>query len=101
MNVQNLKEIKNYIEKAKIVTYTENKYSHWTIGGIEMYSLYPNLEAAMAKRGVSIGNLAELIGCSEEIVHLKMRGVREWSLLDAVTICRYLQYPDLKTLFLR
>lgn len=66
-----------------------------------MNSLYPYLDAAMVTRGVSIGDLAETIERSEEIVHLKLRGVCEWSLLEAVTICRYLQYPDLKKLFLR
>lgn len=66
-----------------------------------MDSLYPNLQAEMVTRGLSIGNLAEIIGRSEEIVHLKLRGVREWSLSEAVAICRYLQYHDLKKLFLR
>lgn len=66
-----------------------------------MDSLYPNLCAAMEKRGVSIGNLAEIIGRSEEIVHLKLKGVLEWSLSEAVTICRYLQYHDIKQLFLQ
>lgn len=66
-----------------------------------MTSLYPNLDAAMAAQGVSIENLAETIGRSEEIVRLKLQGVQEWSLSEAVTICRYLQYHDLKHLFLR
>jgi DNA-binding Xre family transcriptional regulator len=66
-----------------------------------MNSLFPNLSAAMKRRGVSIKNLADVIGLSEEIVHLKMRGVREWTLLEALTICRYLEYPDFRGLFLR
>ena len=66
-----------------------------------MDSLYPNLNESMTARGISIGNLAEIIGRSEEIVHLKLRGVRDWTLSEAVAICRYLQYPDLKKLFLR
>lgn len=66
-----------------------------------MYSLYPNLGAAMDARGLSIRNISEIIGRSEIVVHLKMRGIQEWSLSEAVAICRYLQYPDLKTLFLR
>ena len=66
-----------------------------------MYSLYPNLGAAMEARGLSTRNLAEIIGRSEVIVHLKLIGLREWSLSEAVAICRYLQYPDLKKLFLR
>lgn len=66
-----------------------------------MDSLFPNLRAAMKQRGASIKNLADLLGLSEEIVHLKMRGVREWTLKEALEVCRYLQYPDFKTLFLR
>ena len=66
-----------------------------------MTSLYPNLDAAMAAQKVTARDLGKAIGCSEEIVHLKLRGVREWSLLEAVTICRYLQYNDLKKLFLQ
>lgn len=66
-----------------------------------MDSLYPNLNAEMEAHHVSIENLAKIIGRSEEIVQLKLRGVREWSLMEAVKICRYLQYPDLKKLFLR
>ena len=66
-----------------------------------MHSLYPNLDTEMETQGVSIRNLAEIIGRSEEIVNLKLKGIQEWSLFEAVTICRYLQYPDLKKLFLR
>lgn len=66
-----------------------------------MDSLYPNLSAIMDNRGVSIQNLAEIIGRSEEIVHLKLIGVRQWDLSEAVSICRYFNYPDLRTLFVR
>lgn len=66
-----------------------------------MDSLYPNLDAAMAARGVSVGKLAEIVGRSEEIVHLKLIGVRDWTLSEALAICRYLQYPDFRKLFLR
>lgn len=85
----------------KIVTYTKNKHSHGNEGGVKMDSLYPNLQATMKERGASIKNLAEVIGLSEEIVHLKMRGVRDWTLLEALAICRYLHYPDFRNLFLR
>lgn len=66
-----------------------------------MNSLYPNLDAAMAARGVSVWKLAEIVGRSEEIIHLKLRGVQDWTLSEALAICRYLQYPDFKKLFLR
>jgi DNA-binding Xre family transcriptional regulator len=66
-----------------------------------MDSLFPNLQAIMAQRGASIKNIADILGLSEEIVHLKMRGVRDWTLLEALEICRYLHYPDLRFLFLR
>ena len=66
-----------------------------------MDSLYPNLNMAMEKHDLSIGNLAKIIGRSEKIVQLKLRGVQEWTLTEAVTICRYFQCHDLKKLFLR
>jgi DNA-binding Xre family transcriptional regulator len=68
---------------------------------MKMDSLFPTLQAAMKQRGASIKNLADVIGLSEEVVHLKMRGVREWTLLEALAICRYLHYPDFRSLFLR
>lgn len=64
-----------------------------------MDSLYPNLDAAMEKHGITTKTIAEIICRSEEIVNLKLRGVMDWSLSEALAICRYLQYPDLKTLF--
>jgi hypothetical protein len=66
-----------------------------------MKTVYPNLHQAMLDRGVTVNQIAEAISQSEEIVYLKLLGVREWNLLEAVTICRLLQYPDLKQLFLR
>ena len=66
-----------------------------------MRTVYPNLWATMEQRGTSIKNIADLIGVSEEIVHLKLRGVRDWTLSEALAICRYLHYPDFRNLFLR
>ena len=62
---------------------------------------YPNLQKAMRERKVTVGDLSRVTGVSEEIIYLKLQGIREWSILEATAICRYLQYPDLKTLFLR
>lgn len=66
-----------------------------------MNSLFPNLQAAMERRGASIKDLADAIGLSEEIATLKMRGAQEWTLSEALAICRYLHCPDLRNLFLR
>ena len=66
-----------------------------------MRTVYPNLQAAMSDEGVSVHDLSELLGKSEEIVKLKLMGIRDWSLNEAVTICRYLLHPDLRVLFLR
>ena len=66
-----------------------------------MRIVYPNLQEAMNDRGVSAKDLAALIDHSEEIVQLKLQGVREWTLVEAIMICRYLQCPDLRKLFLR
>ena len=101
VNVQIIGHNQNYIEKTKTVNYTENKYSHRNEGGIKMDSLYPNLSSEMEAHGLSIESLAKIIGRSEKIVRLKLRGVQEWTLSEAVAICRYLQCHDLKKLFLR
>ena len=66
-----------------------------------MNSLFPNLHTAMEKRGVTTANLAKAIGRSEVIVQLKMKGVLDWTLVEALTICQYLHCTDLKLLFLR
>ena len=66
-----------------------------------MNSLFPNLQAAMEQRGVSNKDIADVIGLSEEVVRLKMRGIRDWKLTEALAICRYLHYPDFRNLFLR
>lgn len=63
--------------------------------------VFPNLMAAMKRRGVTVENLADAIGLSTEIVQLKMQGIREWTLLEALSVCRYLHYPDFHKLFLR
>lgn len=63
--------------------------------------LYPILQKTLETKGVSIESLAVIAGCGEKQVQLKLMGVLEWSLTEAVEICRYLQYPDIKTLFLR
>jgi DNA-binding Xre family transcriptional regulator len=66
-----------------------------------MNSLFPNLVAAMEQRGVSNKNLAEAIGLSEDVVSFKMQGVVDWTLVEALTICQFLRFTDLKLLFLR
>jgi DNA-binding Xre family transcriptional regulator len=100
-NVQIIGQIKNYIEKANFVNYTNSKYADGHKGGMEMNSLFPNLQAAMEQRGVSSKDIADVIGLSEEIVRLKMRGIRDWKLTEALAICRYLHHPDFHNLFLR
>ena len=66
-----------------------------------MQCVYTNLSIAMREQDVSVKDLAVLIDKSEEIVCLKLQGIREWTLSEAIAISRYLQYPDFKKLFLR
>lgn len=66
-----------------------------------MNSLFPHLVAAMEQRGVSNKNLADAIGLSEDVVMFKMQGVLDWTLVEALAVCRYLHFTDLKLLFLR
>lgn len=66
-----------------------------------MNSLFPNLVAAMEQRGVSNKNLADAIGLSEDTVMFKMQGIMDWTLTEALALCNYLNYTDLRFLFLR
>ena len=66
-----------------------------------MATLYPNLNEAMLSHGLTFDDLAAITGRSVEEVSRKMDGTHEWSIYDAVLICRYLRYPDLRSLFLR
>lgn len=66
-----------------------------------MATLYPNLNAAMVSHGLTFDDLATITGRSVEDVSRKMDGTLEWSIYDAVLICRYLQHSDLNSLFLR
>ena len=66
-----------------------------------MATLYPNLKTTMIESGLTCDDLAEITGRSVEEVSLKMAGTLEWSIYDAVLICRFLRYSDLRTLFLR
>ena len=66
-----------------------------------MPTAYPNLQEVMGEKGVTVEDLAKLIDNSEEITRLKMRGIREWTLSEALAVCRYLHYPDFRKLFLR
>jgi hypothetical protein len=54
----------------------------------------------MDQQGVSTKALADAVGLSEKKINLKMEGVLDWALSEAIAVCRYLNYPDLKTLFL-
>lgn len=66
-----------------------------------MATLYPNLTNAMVERGLTFDDLAVITGRTVEEVSRKMDGTHEWSVYDAVLICRYLRCSDLQTLFLR
>lgn len=66
-----------------------------------MDSLFPNLKKVMKTSGVSIEDLADAIDIDKETVLSKMRRESEWTLSEAIAICRYLHYPDLRNLFLR
>ena len=66
-----------------------------------MPTLYPNLKSMMRETGLTQEDLATITGRSVEDVSRKMDGTLEWSIYDAVLICRYLRYPDLRLLFVR
>jgi len=50
---------------------------------------YGNLKAEMARRGVTVQDLAELTGVTTVTIRNKLSGKSKWTIDDADTIARY------------
>lgn len=66
-----------------------------------MAPMYPVLFEVMRTRGVAAKDIADYINQTEETVCQKIEGTQEWTLNEAVAVCAYLHYPDIKLLFLQ
>ena len=66
-----------------------------------MITLYPVLRQYIRRTGVSWSELAAVTGTSSFAFHLKMWGIKRWTLTDAVKICGFFSTPDAEHLFVR
>ena len=53
---------------------------------------FPNLEAEMARRNVSKGDLAKLLHKTNGVITSRMDGSSEWGFWEVVTIKQFLEY---------
>lgn len=53
--------------------------------------MYPNLRAELARRGITLEKLAELLDKTISTISLKMRGESPFTLNEAVKIKHYLE----------
>lgn len=66
-----------------------------------MITLYPELRQHMKQAGVSWAEMSAVTGMSSFVFHLKMWGLKRWSLTDVVRICGFFRCPDAEHLFVR
>jgi DNA-binding Xre family transcriptional regulator len=66
-----------------------------------MNIIYPNLNAKLIERGLSLKDLSDILGVNEAVIEKKMQGQLPWKLAEAVKICVYLKFPDANFLFVQ
>ena len=66
-----------------------------------MITVYPVLRQRMKEHGVSAKELSAATGIPKVAFYLKMMGIMQWKLTDAVNICCFFSIPDTEHLFVR
>ena len=66
-----------------------------------MITLFPNLRQRIKETGVSWADVAAAAGISTFVLHLKMWGIKRWTVTDAVRLCGFFRTPDAEHLFVR
>ena len=64
-------------------------------------ALFPNLRRQIKQVGVSWVDVAAAGKMNIFDLHLKMLGLRRWTITDAVRLCGFLRSPDPEHLFVR
>lgn len=62
---------------------------------------YPVLRQRIRENEVSWAELASVVGVTPLSFHMKMWGLKRWTLTDAVRICGFFRTPDVEHLFVR
>ena len=66
-----------------------------------MMTMYPVLQRRIKETGVSWSDVSSVVGISLWMFHLKMLGIKRWSLTEVVKICCFFHNPDAEHLFVR
>ena len=66
-----------------------------------MDSTYPILCRELDKIGINVSYLAVALNITEDSVRSKLRGESPWMLSEALSICKILNFDDIKLLFLQ
>ena len=66
-----------------------------------MITVYPVLRQRIKETGVSWFDIAKATEMNLFVLHLKMLGIRGWTLTDVVRLCAFFRTPDAEHLFVR
>lgn len=66
-----------------------------------MIALYPILRQRIKQTGISWAEAAKVAEISPFEFHLKMWGIKGWTLTDMVRLCAFFRTPDGEHLFVR
>lgn len=66
-----------------------------------MDAIYPILCRELDRIGITLSYLAMALNITEDSVRSKLRGESPWMLSEALSICKILNYDDIKLLFLQ
>jgi hypothetical protein len=66
-----------------------------------MIAVYPVLRQYIKNTGVSWHELAIVAGIHPFIFHLKIWGIKRWTLTEAVRICGFFNTPNVELVFVR
>lgn len=66
-----------------------------------MIALYPVLRQRIKQTGISWAETAAVAEISPFEFHLKMWGIKGWTLTDMVRLCAFFNTPDAEHLFVR
>lgn len=66
-----------------------------------MIALFPVLRQRIKQAGASWSDLAAITNTNPFVFHMKMWGIKRWTLTDAVKICGFFSCPNAEHLFVR
>ena len=66
-----------------------------------MITVYPVLRQRIKQTGVSWADLAAAAGIKPFVFHLKIWGIKRWTLPEVVRLCGFFNTPDAERLFVR